>query len=48
MVALGIGVFFVAGLVANSYGAEKITVRVVTAWARAARTKLSNFLDSST
>ena len=44
MVSLGIGIFLIAGLVTTSYSAEKITVRVVTAWAKAAQYETQQFL----
>lgn len=43
-VSLALGIFFVAALVSDSYGAEKITIRVVTAWARAAQYETQQFL----
>jgi TRAP-type transport system periplasmic protein len=44
MVSIGAGIFLLAGLAASSYGAEKITIRVVTAWARAAQYETQQFL----
>ena len=45
MVSLGIGIVFVAGLVTTSYGADKITVRMVAAWAKAAQFETQQFLS---
>jgi TRAP-type transport system periplasmic protein len=44
MVSLGIGIFLVAGFVTTSYSAEKITIKVVTAWAKAAQYETQEFL----
>jgi TRAP-type transport system periplasmic protein len=45
MVSLCIGVLLMAGLMTNSYGADKITVRMVAAWAKAAQFETQQFLS---
>lgn len=45
MVSLLMGVVFLVGLVATSYAAEKVTVRIVAAWAKAAQFETQQFLE---
>jgi TRAP-type transport system periplasmic protein len=45
MVSLGIGVFFFLGVMATSHGAEKVTVRMVAAWSKAAQFETQQFLS---
>jgi TRAP-type C4-dicarboxylate transport system substrate-binding protein len=45
MVSLVLGIVLVAGLVTTSYAAEKITVRMVAAWAKAAQFETQQFLS---
>jgi TRAP-type C4-dicarboxylate transport system substrate-binding protein len=45
MMSVLMGIVLVAGLVTTSYAAEKVTVRIVTAWAKAAQFEPQQFLD---
>lgn len=45
LVSFGIGIVLIAGLVTTSYGADKITVRMVAAWAKAAQFETQQFLS---
>ena len=41
----GIGIFFVVGLMTTSHGADKVTVRMVAAWSKAAQFETQQFLS---
>jgi TRAP-type C4-dicarboxylate transport system substrate-binding protein len=45
IMSLGIGFSLVAGVATTSHSAEKITIRVVTAWAKAAQYETQQFLS---
>jgi TRAP-type transport system periplasmic protein len=45
LISLLVGVLLVAGLVTTSYAAEKVTVRIVAAWPKAAQFETQQFVD---
>ena len=45
MMSLLMGIVLVAGLVTTSYAAEKVTVRIVAAWPRAAQFETQQFME---
>lgn len=45
MVSFVLGIVFISALVTTSYAAEKVTVRIVAAWAKAAQFETQQFLD---
>lgn len=45
MMSLLMGILLVAGLVTTSYAAEKVTVRIVAAWPRAAQFETQQFME---
>ena len=45
LVSVALGILFLVGLVTTSYAAEKVTVRIVAAWAKAAQFETQQFLD---
>lgn len=45
MMSLLMGIVLVAGLVTTSYAAEKVTVRIVAAWPKAAQFETQQFVD---
>jgi TRAP-type transport system periplasmic protein len=45
MLSLCIGVFLIAGLLTSSHGADKVTVRMVAAWSKAAQFETQQFLS---
>jgi TRAP-type transport system periplasmic protein len=45
MVSVLMGIVLVAGLVTTSYAAEKVTVRIVAAWPKAAQFETQQFVD---
>jgi TRAP-type mannitol/chloroaromatic compound transport system substrate-binding protein len=47
LVSVVLGIVFVAGLVTTSYAAEKITVRIVAAWPKAAQFETQHLWMSS-
>ena len=45
MMSMGIAICLLVGFVTTSYSAEKITIRIVTAWAKAAQYETQQFLS---